>query len=59
MALYNEIIKEQDIRDNRRNFIQTSMKYIEKSIPLDLLFRDEVVFIHETLMKGDYYQTVN
>lgn len=56
---YRDSVIEQDIRDNRRSFIQKAMMYLEKSITLDMLFRDEIVFIHFELLKGDYYQTVN
>lgn len=48
---YEELI----FRDNRRNFFKKAMKYIEERTPLDLLYRDEITFIHNELMKGDFY----
>lgn len=50
---YSETIKKQDVCDTRRRFIQRSMTYLDKIF--DLKFSDEIEFIHDVLMKGDYY----
>ena len=50
---YSETLRRQDIRDTRKQFIQRSVKYLEKNF--DFKFREEIEFIHKRLMKGDYY----